>query len=82
MQEASCVASTYVKAALVFALAVVMILSPSLIIVLLVPGAVSLGDRLVGFPFGGFSAFWDGFLGYLLLPPVILVGGVVGGVFC
>lgn len=72
--------STYVKALLVFILAVIVIVSPSLIIVVLVPGAVPMGDRLVGFPFGGLSAFWDGLLDYLLLPLVVLVGGLVGGV--
>jgi hypothetical protein len=72
--------SAYVKAFLVFILAVIVIVSPSLIIVVLVPGAVPTGDRLVGFPFGRLSAFWDGLLGYLLLPLVVLVGGVVGGV--
>jgi hypothetical protein len=73
------VTSTPFKALVVFVLAVIVIVSPSLIIVLLVPGAVPIGDRLVGFPFGGLSAFWDGLLDYLLLPLVILVGGLVGG---
>jgi len=68
------------KALVVFVLAVIVILSPSLLILLLVPGAVPIGDRLVGFPFAGLSAFWDGLLDYLLLPLVILVGGLVGGV--
>jgi hypothetical protein len=72
--------STYLRASVAFIFAVIVILSPSLIIALLAPGAVPTGDRLVGFPFGGLSAFWDGLLDYLLLPLVILVGGLVGGV--